>query len=264
LTAISSQAQLLRGFAVDFLTAHSAEAARKILAPQYRLAISGHVFKGREETYLPATLAQLDQFPGLCVTVHDVVLGRDAVAMRFTEHGATAKDGVVSTWGGVTMFRIVDGLLDHGWAEEDYFARKRQLKSGNIDPLRAPHAAPWDTALQEDNATTSRIVKAWLDDPAALFEDVEEISTEGPRLSQVIEPQAVEVGFSFVAGQRAAFHAVVSGKYLGGFTDVTPERIGEIVNVPVAAIVDIVGGKVSRVQLCGDRLGLSRSLMVPR
>lgn len=260
MTGISMPARLLRGFAVDFLTAHSEAAARKILSPGYRLSISGHCFDGRENAYMPATVAQLQQFPGLCVTCHDVVISPGAVAMRFTEHGAQAKDGTISTWGGITMFRIVDDLLDHGWAEEDYFARKRQLKDKHADAIQPPHVAPWDQPVQEPAPETERVLRDRLSDPQAIFRDIEEISAQGPRLAELVEAQTIDVSFLFTAGKRAAFHAVVSGRYSGGYRDVNAEKIGQRISVPIAAIVDVDSGKISRMQLCGDRLGLNRSL----
>lgn len=264
MTALSVPAQLLRGFAVDFLTAHSADAAKTIMAPGYRLSISGHLFDGRDHSYLPATVAQLEAFPGLCVTAHDVVLAPGAAAMRFTEHGAAAKDGTISTWGGITLFEIADGQLQHGWAEEDYFARKRQLKSREADAIRPPHAAPWDVAVAAADPGTEAIVRDWLSSPARIFDSIDEISAEGPRLASLIEPEAIAVSYLFSAGPRAAFHAVLTGRYAGGYPDVPSERVGETVTMPVAAIVDTDGRSITNVQLCGDRLTLNRTLLPSR
>ena len=72
---LSPEARALRGFATDFLTSHDVSAVEWVMDPAYRLSIGGHVFDGRDTQYLPATAAQLDQFPGLTVTVHDAILG---------------------------------------------------------------------------------------------------------------------------------------------------------------------------------------------
>jgi len=264
MSGISVPAQLLRGFASNFITAHITEHAKVIMSPKYRLLISGHLFDGRDNSYLPATAAQLEQFPGLCVTVHDVVLTDDAAAMRFTEHGANAKDGVVSTWGGLAIFRISNGQFEHGWAEEDYYARKRQLKTAVTDDILQPHPSPWDCPVQPGNPDTEQVLREWLGNPAAVFRDIEEISAQGPRLAELIEPQSITISFLFSAGDRAAVHAVVDGQYLGGFSDVASEKAGSKVSLPIAAIVDTRNGKIGRVQLCGDRLGLNRSLLSPK
>jgi len=259
--SLSAVARLLRGFAVDFLTAHDTSVVERIMDPAYRLSIGGHLFDGRDESYLPATAAQLDQFPGLCVTVHDVVIAPDACAMRFTEHGVSAREGRASSWGGITLFRVRDGRLAHGWAEEDYFARKRQLKNGVVDTIGRPHPAPWDEPEQGPDAGVETVVRALLADPARLLDGLEELSAEGPRLASLIAPAGIEVSTCFSAGNRAAFHAVLTGAYAGGFDDVDADRVAGDIRLPVAGIVDTRGGRIARVQLCGDRLGLHRRLL---
>ena len=258
--AISPSAELLRAFAVDFLTAHDPEVARRIMHPDYRLLIGGYLLSGREEAYLPATVAQLDLFPGLCVTVHDVVLAPDAVAMRFTEHGMSAREGRVSSWGGITLFRVEDGTLRHGWAEEDYYARKLQLRSGHVNTIRAPHPAPWDQPVRQPDADTERSIRAWLADPSVLIEGVDEISEGGPKLSELIRSDGFELLVLMTAGGRGAFHGELGGEYLGGFPEVGQEHRGRRIAVPIAGIVDTLDGAVIGAQICADRLGLSRRI----
>ena len=258
--ALSAQGRLLRGFAVEFLTAHDASVARRIMAPDYALSIGGFLLAGRDDHYLPAIVAQHDQFPGLCVTAHDVVLGENAVALRFTEHGVSAREGKASSWGGVTLFRIEDGRLKQGWAEEDYLARKLQLKSGVVNRIDSPHAAPWDEPVSVPNTVTEQIVRSWLADPSALLHASEEISAGGPSLGELFDPGSIEISFLFTAGARAAFHAVIEGSYLGGFADLDRERVGAQAMLPVAGIIDTCAGEVIRAQVCGDRLGLHRRL----
>ncbi len=261
---ISPSARLLRGFATDFLTSHDVAEVERIMDPAYRLDIGGHVFDGRDASYLPATAAQLEQFPGLIVTVHDVVLGPDAVAMHFTEHGASPRNGGrVAAWGGVTLFRIADGRLRHGWAEEDYFARKRQLKSGVCDAIAAPHPAPWDAPCEAADATTEDVVRRWLERPDAALggEIVEAIMVEGPRFADLIAPASVEISHVFSAGSRAAFHIVCTGNYLGGFPDIDRARTGDPAVLRMAGIADVADGHVVRTRISADRLGLHRSLL---
>lgn len=257
---LAPQAALLRDFAVSFLTAHNGDLGRQVFADDYSLDISGSRLAGREAQYLPATLAQLELFPGLCVTAHDVVLGQDALALRFTEHGRSAREGRLSSWGGITVFRIEDGRLKQGWAEEDYFARKLQLRSGTVNPILAPHPGPWDVPVEQSDPATEEAARAWLARPHALLMPTEEISACGPRLSSLVAPDTVAVSFLFAAGPRAAFHAVIGGTYCGGFDDISGEAKGRTASLPVAGILDIEGGEVVRSQICGDRLGLHRRL----
>lgn len=261
---ISDTARLLRGFATDFLTSHDGAEVERIMDPAYRLSIGGHVFDGRDNSYFPATAAQLEQFPGLCVTVHDVVLGPAWAAMRFTEHGVSIRDpGRASTWGGVTLFNIVGGRLRYGWAEEDYFARKRQLKSGSCDAILPPHPAPWDQPCLPPDPATEAAARSWLGEPDRILDPakVEEICAEGPKFGELLRPATVEVTALFTAGPRAAFHCECSGTYAGGFADIDASLGGEQIVLRMAGILDVQDGEVCRVQLSADRLGLHRELL---
>jgi predicted ester cyclase len=260
---ISTPARLLRGFATDFLTCHDLTVVSRIMDPGYRLTIGDHVFDGRDNAYLPATAAQLEQFPGLCVTVHDVILGPDAVAMRFTEHGVSRKhNGRAAAWGGITMFRLENERLRYGWAEEDYFARKRQLASGHCDPVAAPHPAPWDVTVESPDRAATNIARAWLTDPHALRNTVQidEISSAGPSFAELIEVEELSVEELFSAGERVAFRVVGRGGYAGGFTDVDRSLIGHRVALSVMGLLTMRSGQISNVQIAFDRLGLRRSL----
>lgn len=261
---LSPQARALRGFAIDFLTSHDPTAVEWVMDPAYRLSIGGHVFDGRDDAYLPATVAQLDQFPGLTVTVHDVILGTAGVAMRFTEHGASLRDGGrVAAWRGITLFRLRGDRLIEGWAEEDYLARKRQLRQAYADPVDPPALAPWDQPVLPPDAVVEAAVRQWaarvLDDPAT-----EPVLVEGPDLVSLIKVDSVTITHLFSAGNRAAFHADCRGHYRGGFPDIDSGRIGAPVVLRVAAMVDLAEGRVDRAQVSADRLGLHRQLLAPR
>lgn len=263
-SAITPVARLLRGFAIDFLTAHNAAAAEWVMDPGYCLSIGGHLFDGRDASYLPATLAQLEQFPGLCVTVHDVILGTDAMAMRFTEHGVSIRNpGKAAAWGGITLFRTDGGRLRRGWAEEDYFARKRQLKTGVCDQILPPQQAPWDQPVLPPDPATEAAAQRWLAMPGAVLgPDVREICSAEPSFGQLIVPGGLIVNTLFTAGNRAAFHAACHGTYAGGFDDIDPAMTGQPVTLLIAGMMTLdEGGAVADVQLSADRLGLHRGLL---
>ena len=264
---LSPSARLLRGFAVDFLTCHNVAAVETIMEPDYALSIGGFLLAGRDDTYLPATAAQLDQFPGLCVTVHDTVIGPEAIAMRFTEHGASIRHGGrLSTWGGVTLFRIQNGRLHRGWAEEDYYARKRQLVESTCDTIRAPHPAPWDSPCEAPDLAVEAVAQAWLTYPAnwTNFAMIDEISAEGPRFADLFAIDAIAVDQLFSAGPRGAFHLTCTGTYRGGFDDIDPGQIGQPIKLALAGLFDCEGDQIVHVQVTADRLGLNRALMPPR
>jgi len=259
---ISPQARLLRGFAIDFLTSHDLSAIEGIMDPGYRLTIGGHIFEGRDHVYLPAAVAQLEQFPGLVVTVHDVLLAPDAVAMRFSEHGVSRRNqGRAAVWGGITMFRIMDGRLLHGWADEDYFARKRQLTTGVCDFVKSPHSAPWDVSVEPSDPDSMETTRRWLASPRAFIEPgVEQICAEGPMFADLISVDEFRMDVMMSAGTRVVFRAVSHGRYVGGFADIDRSRVGQSIELSVMGLVSVRNGAVYDVQMVFDRLGLYRSL----
>lgn len=264
--AIHPLASLLRGFAVDFITGHDVDVVERIMTPDYTLTIGGFTLSGRDGEYLPPTAAQINQFPGLCVTVHDVVYGERALAMQFTEHGASSRDGGRgATWRGVTLFRTDGERLQRGWAEEDYYARKRQLASGSCDLVDAPHAMPWDIPVAPANPDTDTVAKRWLSD-AVNYTGVEnvfwcsQVDAQDPLPLDLVQVHSTEIDEFFSAGNRAAFHVTHHGTYIGGFSDVDPAKVGTDVVFRAAGLLTVADGRVVAARITHDRLGLNRSL----
>jgi predicted ester cyclase len=254
---------LLRGFAIDFLTAHDTAVVERIMSPRYRLHIGGVIFDGRDEEYLPATAAQLEQFPGLCVTVHDVVVGQDAIAMSFTEHGASRDDdGKLAAWSGITFFRTDGERLLSGWAEEEYIARKRQLFLGDCDPVEPPQTAPWDSLPQPANPEAEETARRWISEMHPL-KDVpanDRLSPLDPDPTTLVDIRTSRINEMFSAGDRVALHAQYEGIYAGGYGDLSPLLVGCQAVLRIAALLKIREGKVVAARITADRLGLSRAL----
>ena len=69
---------LMRRYVVDYTNSHDLAVCDEIMEPDYVLRMGPHVVAGRDEAYKPATRKQLEQFPGLGLTVHEVVTQRRA------------------------------------------------------------------------------------------------------------------------------------------------------------------------------------------
>ena len=249
--AIHPNAALMRGFAIDLLSAHDLGAAERIMAPGYRLDTGGHALVGRDASYGPAIAAQLAIFPGLGVTVHELVLGERAAALRFTESGASRRQGGrVAAWGGVALFRIDDERLQSCWAEEDYFGRKRQFDAGVCDAIEAPHPAPWDSVPEAEDGTAEAVARAWLQRPDVL-------GSGGPAALDIV---ATRINALFATVRRAAFHVDCEAIYTGGFADVGAADRGIPVVLRVAGLLDVVDGEVAGVRSVADWLGLHKAL----
>ncbi len=244
---LDPRAAVLRRFAVDLLTAHRTDVLPTLMADDYCLNIGGYAIAGRDTAYAPAMAQTFQQFPGLCVTVHDVVLGEQMVALRFTEHGASQRDaGRFAAWQGIALFEIVDGRLQIGWAEEDYFSRKRQLRSGIADAIEAPHVAPWDCRAALRNASAELLTRRWLERETA---HVPWLNVAG-----------VHVNALFSAGDRVAYHCTYRGEFTGGLEASDETFAGAHVSLNAAGIVDLRGDTVVAKSVVCDRLGLQRSL----
>jgi hypothetical protein len=247
---------LMRRFAVDWLDRADAGVCAEIMDPAYTVLIGGATLAGRDETYVPATLGQLDRFPGLLLTVHELMTDGERVALRFTEHGPSAADGgQPAAWTGIGLFSWDGERLTRNVTEEDYLSRRRQLAERHCDPIGPPAAAPWAELPVPPDAAAESAVRAWLERgdlaPAVLDE-----GTAGPPLLDVAR---VEVDELFSTGRRVAFHAVQEGRYRGGLpgtdgAEGRPARLG----LAGLVAVDDVGGVSGRV--VRDRAGLRRAL----
>ena len=79
---------LARRWVTDDCNRHDAAAAREFCAPDYAFRIGDVVLAGREAAWLPAADAQMRDYPGLSMTVHEAIAGEGWAALWFSEHGA--------------------------------------------------------------------------------------------------------------------------------------------------------------------------------
>jgi hypothetical protein len=242
---------LVRRWAVDWLSAHNPDVLPEILAEAYVLHIGSLDIRG-VDAYADAVMGQLRQFPGLVLTVHDVLGTRDRAAIRFTEHGAsTADDGRAAAWGGIALFRSEDNRLTATYAQEDYLSRRRQLRSGVADPVEAPHVAPWDVAAADPDPAAEAVVRAWLatdapDLDGRLVVDDAGLGHQAPPPGRT---GALRVDELFSAGSRVAVHAT---------QQVEPEGGDHPVEMGLSAILEVADGAVVGGRAVRDRLGATR------
>lgn len=259
---IHSLGALMRRFTVDWLDRADATVPPQIMASGYSIHIAGVEMAGRD-AYLEATSGQLARFPGLTVTVHDAIYSDDGrAALRFTEHGASARGGAAA-WRGIGLFRAEGGVLVHNACEEDYLGRRRQLLAGTPDPVDPPMVAPWTELPAAADAEAVNAVRAWLDGGGAAGADpgiVHDDELPGTTRRPLLEVEACEVGELFAAGRRVAFHAVQRGRYDGGLPglDAPP---GAEVRIGIAGLVDVAPDGALAGHLVRDRLSLRRTLV---
>jgi predicted ester cyclase len=245
---------LMRRYCIDYTARHDLSVCDDIMVPGYTLHMGVHDLAGRDEFYKPAAAAQFRQFPGLCLTVNEIICSGDRLALRFTEHGASARhDGARASWGGIGLYRWDGQRLLENHVEQDYLARRRQLADGRPDPVEAPAVAPWDTRPVPAGPEAEAVVRAWLaaGDLAGVTAD------DGRPPHRLIAPARTEIGVLFSAGPRVAFHAVQHGLLTG--EDPRFAGDGEAM-LHLAGVVRVEGGQVTGGRVIRDRLGLLRRL----
>ena len=246
---------LLRRYVVDYTNRHDTSVCGQLMEPDYMLRMGPHVVAGRDEAYLPAVRAQFDQFPGLGLTVHEIVTNGDRLAMRFSEHGASVRHGgAVAVWGGLGLYAWNGRRLVSNWVEQDYLARRRQLAAGVPGAVEPPAPAPWDTVARPPDRVAEAAVRAWL---AAGRPGTGVRVDDGTDRVQLVD---VERGIDdlFSAGDRVAFRLTETGRYRGGLPEVGPTDAPATLHL--TGLVTVAGGRVTAGRLVSDRLGLIRSL----
>ena len=272
---------LARRWVVDYFNSHDALAACEFATPDYTLHIGEYTFAGRDEHWLPAVQKQMDTFPGLGMTVHQIVAGTDRVAVLFTQHGASGGSGGrmsrraapqahspearsaegirVACWSGVAIYRSNGRQLTGCVAQEDYLTRQRQLKSGVADIVEAPAPAPWDTVALPADPQAEAVVRQWL--TTSWPSPVSGVRCDDEHITGVPLAFAVETGAItelFSSGSEVVFHIRQTGRYLGGLPGVAPRAQTSVLHCN--GIVRVQDGRVRSGRVIRDRIGLVASL----
>lgn len=251
---------LARRWVVDYFNRQDAGICAQFIEPAYTLRIGETVFAGRDEQWLPAVEKQFQTFPGMGMTVHQVLVGSDRVAVLFSEHGASGGvGGRVAVWSGVAIYRSNGRKLVGCVAQEDYQTRLRQLKSGVADPVEPPAAAPWDTPALPADAQAEAVVRRWLEQSWPIADSRVRCDDEHiTGVPLVFDVAAGEVTELFSSGSEVAFHVRQTGHYRSGLPGI--EASGDSQVLHCNGIVRVEGGQVVSGRVIRDRIGLRAAL----
>ncbi|MFV3127152.1 nuclear transport factor 2 family protein [Niveispirillum sp. KHB5.9] len=251
---------LIRRYVTDFVNRHDFSVITQIMAADYTLDTGGLLIAGRDDAYRSAVARQLQQFPGLVFTPHEVMHAGDHIALRFTEHGASYRHGgQPAAWESIGIYRLRDGRMAGCAIEQDYFSRRRQLEEGQPMPVDHAAIAPWDSTHEPPSPTAEALARDWLasgrwtDQPGVEIDDQRATG----RCDRIIAQSSIDITTLVSAGNRVAFHAVQRGELAMDFSD---GKVGIPAWMHCAGIITLQDGTVKAGHVLRDRWGLWRRL----
>lgn len=259
----ASFVKLMKAYVVDYTNSHDQTQVERIMEPDYTLRMGSAMVNGRDGAYAAATRRQLDQFPGLCLTVHEIYTAGDRLALRFTEHGASIKHGGArASWAGIGLYRWNGSRLTTNSVEQDYYSRAAQLASGLPRSVESPAISPWDTVAVEPDAKNAECARRWLEEgrlgssPEVRCDDAQVGSCD----PKIIAQERITINDLFSCGSAVAFHASQHGPLQADFAP-RPELVGRPASLHMAGILHVADGRVCSGRVVRNRLELSRSLV---
>lgn len=261
---------LMRRYCIDYTTVHDASVCDDIMRDDYTVTVSGRTLEMPE--YRAAVQGAFRWFPTLTLTVHELMMSGDRFAMRFSEHGGSAKHGgALAVWQGISLYRWDGERLMACDVEQDFVARERQLAAGRPDPLDTPAVDPWSTTTSEPaDPEAEDLLRRWLQ---AWAGRADRSDLEGPDFTLVVDDShlvgpddlvldeaEVEVGDLFSAGRGLAARIVLRGTYAGGLPGVDPASIGKPCELPATVMAHAGADGLADVRIIRDRWGLQRRL----
>jgi predicted ester cyclase len=259
-SAPSSFVALMRRYCLDYTNRHDVTQVPGIMEPDYTLRMGQHVLSGRDDMYVPAASAQFRQFPGLCLTVHQIVSNGERLAMRFSEHGRSVKHAnQTAAWSGIGLYHWNGTKLTANAVEQDYYSRKLQLDGAPADPIEPPATAPWDVVDVAANPGAEAVARTLLESGEATTV----LNTDDAWFRASAQPRFTDATYRvddiFSAGDDVAFRVVVDGTYAGGLPE-AEAHVGKRTQHYYVGVASVAGGTVAAGRIITDRLGLVRRL----
>jgi predicted ester cyclase len=254
---------LMRRYCNDYTNRQDFAVCDEVMVPGYILHMGTYDLAGRDDNYKPATRKQFEQFPGLCLTVHEIVTNGDRLLLRFSEHGASMPhDGAHCAWSGIGLYKWDGERLTENYVEQDYYSRRGQLASGRPNPVVSPAIAPWDTRPRPSNPAAEAVVRQVLEhgDLAAVAGIVFDDAWHAGPAHRLLAPDGAVIDDLFSAGDQVAFHIAQSGRLLAGFGEGDAADGGQRVMLHMSGVVTVADGAIVAGHVIRDRLGLLRRL----
>jgi len=256
-----STVQVFRRYVTEFVNRHDFSVLPSIMVDDYQLETGGLVITGRDGPYQSAVAKQLEQFPGLVFTPHELFHIGDRLAVRFTEHGTSIRhDGRAAAWMNIAIYSVAGDRLSHCAIEQDYFSRREQLSSGHASLVDRPHIAPWDVAASTHCPAAESAVRDWLGSIAFVDSGIVVVDGEATGIPRIIAGSEIEVLDILASEEQVAFHAVHRGELAGDFESDLSIADGAEDYIHLSGLVRLQGREVCGGHIIRDRWGLYRRL----
>jgi len=253
---------LMRRYCIDYTSAHDQSVCDDIMSPAYRITISGRTME--MDVYRDAVSAAYRRYPTLVLTVHELMLSGDRLAMRFSEHGAAADDpDHVAVWPGISLYRWDGSVLLECRVEQDFLTRDEQTADGRTAPLEPGHPDPWATTRDlTAGPGAESAVRTWLgaleEDPTSALAMPGVTLLGSDRPDALVSDAVVRIDDLFASGERVAAAVTVEGAYAGGLAGLGEEHVGVRAELPMTLVADTTGGSLTGVRIVRDRWGFVR------
>lgn len=265
--AVPPLAARLRRYCFAYTASHDPSVCDEIMVADYALYMGEFEIRGRDENYKPAAEKQYRQFPGLGMSVHDLLVTPDRAALHFSEYGRSVLTGNSAAWSGISLYHWDGDRLVDCRVEQDYFARRRQLDTGRPNPVQSPAHDPWTGPSEEPDPHVEAVTRRWLlagglaGLPPGCLDD--EAVAEGARIELDRADTDVDILDCFAGAERAAFHVRATGT-VTGWPGAVPSMIGVRAVVYYAGMVSVRDGEVAEARVISDRLAMERRVLAAR
>lgn len=254
---------LMRRYVVDYLICQDMEVCAQIMVPDYVLHMGGVDLGPRDDVYVPAVARQLQQFPGLGMTVHEIVLSNDRLALRFSQHGASVKhSGARAAWSGIGLYKWDGERLTSNYAIEDYASRRTQLATGHPLTVDSPAIAPWDQAPHDPQPAHETLVRNWLQNADWATSSglvVDDSRSAGQQARSLLDVTSSRIDDLFSAGDAVGFHITETGRYRGGL-ELPDSCVGRVATLFSVGLVHLDANGALTGHVLRERATLQREL----
>lgn len=260
--AVPVLASRLRRYCFAYTASHDPSVCDDIMIEDYTLHMGEFEIRGRDDNYKPAAEKQYRQFPGLGMSVHDLLITPERAALHFSEYGLSVLSGTTAAWSGISMYHWDGDRLTDCRVEQDYYSRRRQLQSGEPNRIDAPAHDPWASPIQQPDAQVEAVTREWLSRGGlvtlAIGSTDDEPVASAARI--VLDQPEIEVLDCFSGAERAAFHVTATGT-ITGWPGAADGVVGKRTTVYYSGIAHVRDGQVASARVMSDRLAAERRIL---